>query len=262
MNNIEKIRKRMAAGELCYGTHCSNTDLDFYEICGHMGYDYIWICNEHFGMTQPMVKNAIIATNAGGAAAFVRVADHEASTVKPVLECGPDGVIFPMVNTADDARKCVANCLYPPKGNRGYGPLRGIDYGLMSMDEYLSKVEGSFLRLMQCETVESVRNLDEILEVEGVDVIICGPMDLSSSIGKMGQFHDPEVKELIMTIIRKCKQHNKPFGLSVGPDLELVKLFLENGASFVSIGTPLEYFRDMGKQMISAVRSMDADVRP
>lgn len=256
MNNIKKIREKMAAGQLCFGTHCSNTELDFYEMCGLLDYDYIWICNEHFGMTQPMIKNAIIATNAGGAAAFVRVPDHEMASVKPVLECGPDGIIFPMVNTAADARKCVENCLYPPRGKRGYGPLRAVDYGTQSLEDYLRTVDDSFLRMMQCETAESVSNLDEILEVDGVDVIICGPMDLSSSVGKMGQFYDPEVMGMIETIIRKCKEHNKPFGLSIGGNLELVKIFLKNGASFISMGTPLEYFRDMSREMVSTVRGL------
>ena len=73
MNNIQRIKDKLAAGGLCFGTHCSNTELDFYEMCGLLGYDYVWIDNEHAGMTQPMIKNAIIATNAGGSCAFVRV---------------------------------------------------------------------------------------------------------------------------------------------------------------------------------------------
>ena len=56
MNNIQRIRDKLAAGGLCFGTHCSNTELDFYEMCGLLGYDYVWIDNEHAGMTQPMIK--------------------------------------------------------------------------------------------------------------------------------------------------------------------------------------------------------------
>ena len=76
MNNIARIRENLASGKLNFGTHCSTTDVDFYEMCGLLGYDYIWIDNEHAGMTQPMIKNAIVATNAGGSCAFVRVPDH------------------------------------------------------------------------------------------------------------------------------------------------------------------------------------------
>ena len=56
MNNIQRIREKLAKGALCFGTHCSTTDADFYEMCGLLGYDYVWIDNEHAGMTQPMIK--------------------------------------------------------------------------------------------------------------------------------------------------------------------------------------------------------------
>jgi len=89
VNNIGKVRKKLAAGELCFGTHCSTTDADFYEMCGLMGYDYIWIDNEHAGMTQPMIKNAVIATNAGGCCAFVEPhlvpASHLLASVSGVM---------------------------------------------------------------------------------------------------------------------------------------------------------------------------------
>ena len=258
MNNISKIREKLAKGALSFGTHCSTTDLDFYELCGLLDYDYIWIDNEHFGMTQPMIKNAIIATNAGGCAAFVRVADHEMASVKPVLECGPDGVIFPMVNTVEQAEKCISHCIYPLQGKRGYGPLRAIDYGTMSWETYGETVTKSFLRLIQCEHIDAVNNLDDILKVEGIDGIICGPMDLSASIGKTGQFFDPEMLALMQTIIDKCKACNMPFGLSIGLNFDLIKYWIDQGADFLSMGTPIDYFRDTSISIVSQTRALEA----
>lgn len=243
----------MEKAELCFGTHCSTTDLDFYEMCGLLHYDYIWIDNEHAGMTQPMIKNAIIATNAGGCSAFVRVPDHEVAHVKPVLECGPDGIIFPMVNTVEQAEHCVAMCQYPPKGIRGFGPLRAVNYNEKNFDEYIRTVDQSFLRIMQCEHIEAVRNLDEILEVPGVDLIICGPMDLSASVNKISQFFDPEVLGLMDSIIAKCQAHHMPYGLSIGMNLELIKYWVKKGAFFLSMGTPQDYFRMMSKDVIAQV---------
>ena len=87
----------------------------------------------------------------------MRVPDHQMAHVKPVIECGPDGVIFPMVNTAEEAAHCVSICTYPPKGIRGFGPLRAIDYGTRSFQEYVETVDQSFLKIMQCEHAESVK---------------------------------------------------------------------------------------------------------
>ncbi len=261
MNNLHQIRKKLENRELCLGTHVSTADLDYYEMCGHMGYDYIWVDNEHAGMTWPMIKNAIIATNGGGASAFVRAQDHETAHIKPIIENGPDGVIFPMVNTAEEARKLVSICSYPPTGTRGFGPIRGIDYGLKDFDQYVAEADSSILKLMQCEHVEAVNNLDEILAVPGVDVIICGPMDLSASIGKLGQWFDPEMVKLMETIIEKCHKAGKPFGLSVGMGEDLVNWWIERGASFVSTGTPWDYFREMSVDMIRKLREKEAQTR-
>ena len=258
MNNIDRIQKKLSANDLCFGTHCSTTDLDFYEMCGPLGYDYVWIDNEHAGMTQPMIKNAIIATNAGGSCAFVRVPDHQMAHIKPVLEVGPDGIIFPMVNSAQQARDIVSICTYPPKGIRGFGPLRAVDYNLMDFQEYLDTVNDRTMLLMQCETVDAVNNLDEILDVEGVDAIICGPMDLSASAGKIGQFKDSVMVELFETIIAKCKAHGKPYGLSIGMDRDLIRVWAERGASFLSMGTPQDYFRELSADMIREARAVKA----
>lgn len=257
MKFVEKLRAKLEKEELCFGTHCFFTDPDFYEICGMLGYDYIWIDSEHASVSFPMLKTAILATQAGGISAIVRAADHQVCNAKPILEAGADGIVFPMVNTAEEARHCVALCTYPPKGERGFGPLRAQEYGMMPLKEYLEYSQRSVLKLMQCEHVESVRNLDEILEVEGVDGIVCGAMDLSASVGKLGNYFDPEVVDLMQQIVDKCKAHGKPFGISQGADMKLAEFWISRGATLVSIGNPMDYFRDKSREMIQKVRSIE-----
>ena len=255
---LDHIREKMESGQLCFGTHCSTTEPWDYEMCGFLGYDYVWIDNEHAGMTMPMVQNAIVATNAGGCAAFVRVQNHDLSNVKPVLEVGTDGIIFPMVNTPQEAEHCVSVCTYPLRGVRGFGPLRAIQYGNMPLEKYLAQADRSVLKLLQCEHVDGVNRLDEILEVPGVDGIICGPMDLSASIGKMGQLTDPEVVGLMQKIIDTCKAHHIPFGISIGVNYDLIKFWIDQGATFASMGTPADYFWCMSQQAVAKARTFEA----
>lgn len=257
MIHIDNLREKIAKGQLNFGTHCSCTDLSFYEMCGQLNYDYVWIDNEHGAMTNTMVTNAILATNAGGVAALVRVVDHSVGNIKPVLEAGPDGVIFPMVNTAEEARRCVEVCKYPPVGIRGYGPRRAQWYGGLTDAEYWEQANDSIMLLMQCESKESVDNLDEILAVPGVDGIICGPNDLSASIVKFGQVWDPEMIDLMEQIIAKCKKAGKPFGASLGVNYEMARFWIDRGASFCSIGFPQDYFFMMGKEVVSKVRKIE-----
>lgn len=253
---FEKYYQARDGQGFAFGTHCWSADPSLYEICGHLGYDYVWIDNEHGGMTFPMIYNGIVATNASGAAAIVRVPGHSVEDVKPVLEIGPQGIVFPMVNSAQEAEICAKHCMYPPKGTRSYGPLRAIDYYEKPLEQYLAEVDRNTLCFVQCEHVDSVRSLDEILEVPGVDVIMCGPMDLSASAGKLGQLTDPEVVEYMNTIIRKCKAAKKPFGVSVGDNWPLAKYWLENGASFVSVASVFDYFGKCSREVLGNVAKL------
>lgn len=253
---FEFIKEALEGKRVVCGTHCSSKDIGLYEMCGRLGYDYVWIDNEHAGMTNPMIYNGIVGTNSGGCAAFVRVSGNEAPYIKPVLEMGPQGLIFPMVNSPEEAERVVKCCQYPPKGTRSFGPLRAIDYFEQPLEEYLETVEKDTLRIIQCEHVKSVKKLDEILEIQGIDVVICGPMDLSASVGKLGQLNDSEIKALMKEIIEKCKRAKIPFGVSIGNNLDLVKFWIQNGATFVSMGTVYDYFGTMSKQVITEIHNM------
>jgi len=251
------IRQALEGKRLAFGTHCSYTDIGMYEICGKLGYDYIWIDNEHAGMTFPMINNGIVGAKAAGCASVVRVGGHEIDNIKPVLEMGPDAIVVPMVNSAEEAQHVIDLCLYPPRGIRGFGPLRAIDYAQMPMDQYYAEADKLTARLLQCEHYKSVECLDEIMEVDGVDGIICGPVDLSASVGKLGKLDDPEVVDLMNTIIRKCKAKKMPFGISIGYNMKLIEHWIGEGATLVSMGTMYDYFAMMSNKVIKKVRNGD-----
>ena len=166
-------------------------------------------------------------------------------------------IIFPLVNTAEDARKCIEVCKYPPEGIRGYGPRRSQWYGGMSDVEYFKQANDSIMLLMQCERKEAVDNLDEILAVPGVDGVICGLNDLSASIGKFGQVNDPEMIDLMEQMIAKCKKAGKPFGASIGVNYDVARFWMERGASFLSIGFPQDYYMTLGKEVIQNIRTIE-----
>jgi 2-keto-3-deoxy-L-rhamnonate aldolase RhmA len=258
--NQSRIKAAMAEGRVALGAHCSSEDIGLYEMCGPLGYDYVWIDDEHAGINVPIVRNGIVGANAGGCAAFVRIRWNDQSLVKPILENGPDGIIFPMINTPEEADRAVKSCLYPPHGNRGFGPLRAINYGAdleLTLEKYVESANKNIMKIIQAEHVDGVKRLKEILEVPGIDLVICGPMDLSASVGKLGKLKDPEVAALMQEIIDACKAAKIPYGLSIGYDMDLVKFWIEKGASFVSMGTAYDYFRLMSTRVISELKSFE-----
>lgn len=237
-------------GVPAYGVHCVSADLAFYEIAGLTGCDFVWIDTEHAAITLPMVLAGVAAAQSAGSAAVVRVAKNDPVLAKPILEMGADGVIFPMVNSPEEAERAVSACLYPPAGCRGFGPLRANQYGAVPPQEYREKADRSILKIIQIEHADGVRALDEILEVKGIDLVVCGPMDLSASVNKLGRMRDPEVRALMDGVIRKCRAAGVPFGVSVGYDPDLRDYWRSMGASFLSMGNPYIFFRQMTAKIL------------
>lgn len=255
--SLLKIKDAMEEGRLILGTHCTSADIGLYEMCGRCGYDYVWIDAEHGPMSLPTVLHGVVGTNAGGCAAFVRTAWNDPVLAKPVLEMGVDGVIFPMVNSAEEAERAVRSCMYPPRGIRGYGPIRAIGY-CGDADEYIRSADRSIFKIIQAEHIDCVNNLNEILEVPGIDLVMVGPMDLSASIGKLGRLNDPDVRDLIERIAVSCNDRGVPFGLSVGYDLALAKYFVDLGASYITMGNAYLYFAMMSRDTVKEIKGIKA----
>ncbi|MBP5638741.1 MAG: hypothetical protein J6X55_04655, partial [Victivallales bacterium] len=132
------------------------------------------------------------------------------------------GVIIPMVLTKADAELAVAACRYPLAGNRGVGLRRQHRYGVEPVDDsYWEKSRHEPLVIIQIEHIDAVRNLDDILSVPGIDSLLIGPYDLSISMGKPGQFRDPEVCGALDEVCRKCRAAGKWLGAYTEGDYDL-----------------------------------------
>ena len=118
MNNARSFKQRIAHGPVCLGTCISFTDPTVTEsLCGLL--DFVWIDMEHNALTLETVSHHIMATRGSETVPLVRVPWNDAVLIKPVLDIGAAGIIVPFVRNADEARRAVAACLYPPAGVRG-----------------------------------------------------------------------------------------------------------------------------------------------
>lgn len=218
INNLEKFRAKMARGETCFGMVVSLSDSVVCEIAGDVGFDFVWIDSEHGPLGIETIKDHIMACRGTDCAPLVRVPWNEHGIIKPILDLAPAGVIIPMVCTAEQARYAVAACKYPPVGNRGCGIRRGNRYGAIPFAEYLENSFHDPMVIIQIEHIEAVRNLDEILEVPGIDSVCVGPTDLSGSMGKLNQVDDPEVSAVIDEICAKTRAKGITLGTAAAPN--------------------------------------------
>jgi 2-dehydro-3-deoxyglucarate aldolase/4-hydroxy-2-oxoheptanedioate aldolase len=239
MHVSERLKQKLAKGERLFGTHVSLCEATPVEIMGSCGFDYLWIDTEHTPITKKDVQDLLIAARAcrPEPATFIRVAWNDPVLVKPLLDMGPTGIIFPMIDTADDLKKAVAACRYPPEGIRGFAPRAAVRYGLDDVQEYIQKKSRQVWVICQIETMRAYTNLDSLLSCEGVDAFIIGPADFSGQFGKLGKLTDPEVDAAINEIVKKVRAAGKPVGISVGAyDYDSMKHWLSKGLNMISCG--------------------------
>jgi 2-keto-3-deoxy-L-rhamnonate aldolase RhmA len=217
ISNYDKFIARINSGKLSIGLVITLNDMTVSELAGEVGYDFTWIDMEHSPITIESAMQHVIALKGTNCAPLVRVPWNRAEIIKPVLDLAPAGVIIPMVNSAEEARLAVEACRYPLKGIRGCGVRRANRYGAMPFGDYVKVSEYEPMVIVQVETMEAVRNLDQILKVPGLGSICIGPADLSGSMGKLNQLDDPEVNRVIDEVCAKVKASGIPLGTAGGP---------------------------------------------
>ncbi|HAM11109.1 MAG: hypothetical protein A2X05_10100 [Bacteroidetes bacterium GWE2_41_25] len=217
ISNYDKFISGIKTGRVLKGLIISLNDLTVSELAGEAGYDFTWIDMEHAPITIESAMKHIIALKGTDCAPLVRVPWNRAEVIKPVLDLAPAGIIIPMVNSAEEARAAVQACRYPLKGIRGCGVRRANRYGQTSFPDYLRISESEPMVIIQVESMEAVKNLDEILKVEGLGSICVGPVDLSGSMGKLNQLDDPEVNKVFDEVCRKVKASGIPLGTAGWP---------------------------------------------
>ena len=257
INNVDRFRQRMLDGKICVGMSVMLSDPLVSELAAEAGNDFIWIEMEHSYLDLRGVLGHIMALRGTQTAAVVRVPWNDPVLIKPVLDLAPAGIVVPMIRSADEALRAVQACKYPPKGIRGFGPIRNM-YGMTSMMEYLESADDQIMLFVQIEHIDAVRNLDAILATPGLDGIVLGRNDLSASMGKLGQYSDPEVIKAIDTVLAKASQTDLFTGVSIGYDAETVRDWYGKGVQWFALGDEVVHIYDGAKAVAEAVHALDA----
>lgn len=254
MYNFGKLNEKVKNGEVIYGSHIFCGAPSLTECMAQTGFDVLWIDMEHTAIGIESLQNNLIAARAGGTPAFVRIPWNDMVLAKPVIDMGPEGIIFPYIRTVEDAKRAVEACEYPPKGVRGYGPLRALDYGTIPQVEFVDNTYRKMWRILQIEHIDAVNNLEEIVQVEGIDAYIVGPNDLSGSVGHIGRVTHPDMMPIYDRIGEVMKKYNKVFGVSMGFVPEVIDQWLERGAKMIFAGNDVGYVHDGASAVLEGLK--------
>jgi len=223
------------------------------EMISHVsGLDWFVIDMEHSPNEVGDVLLQLQVSQRGKAEPVVRVPWNEPVMVKRVLDLGCQSIIFPWVNTAEEAEAAVAATRYPTLGGiRGVMSLaRMNNYGAAN-PHYFKEAAGQICNIVQIETVMAVDNIEAIAAVDGIDALFIGPSDLSASMGHIGNPGHPEVKDKIADAFKRIKATGKASGFLTANHAD-AKWALELGCNFVAVGSDMQ-------MLTAAVRSASAD---
>ena len=251
------LRKRLTAGRKALGCWLSLGNAAAAEIVGLAGYDWVMIDHEHGPGDLQSAVAQMQALAPFETTALFRVPWNDPVYIKRALDSGAEGIMVPMVETAEQAEAVVAACRYPPRGIRGAATssVRASDYGL-SEAAYVERFEDELLILCQIETLTGIENLEEIAAVEGVDILFVGPSDISTNLGYARERDHPEVKRVLADVERRIKAAGKWMGTVCRYGMSPQEHF-DLGYDMVSGGSEASFIRKAAVEQVKAHREAE-----
>ena len=222
------LKKKIASG----GIGVMANGLNSAEICdflGQFGFDSAFIDFEHGNPSWAELAGISRACDLWDMAPVVRVNRLDPAQILRTLDQGAMGIVVPHVITTEDAELAARSCRYPPAGIRGVAGGRR-QYGVK---DYFRRADEEGMCIALIEDYEAVKNIRDLVKVDGVDVFYVAPSDMAASMGHLGDAGHADVQEAIDTAIKAVVKAGRVAGTLVN-DANMDK-FLDKGVRCVGV---------------------------
>jgi len=226
---------------------------------GHLlaagGSEYVFLDTEHSGLGIDALKSTLQYLKAASIPALVRPPGRSYESIARALDAGSEGLILPMVGSADEAERIVACAKYAPRGARGVAlGIAHDDYTGGSVAEKLAQANRRTVIFALVETREGAENVEQIAAVDGIDGLWIGHLDLSTSLGISGQFEHPDYVAAVERIAAAAREHGKSLGRMTESAEEGAALHAR-GFDFIAIGTDTQLYSTALRTALNALRA-------
>lgn len=249
------LKQKMAGGEKAIGAWTMSTDPAIARIFAQVGFDFLLIDLEHSAINQETLQTILMMFEGTQTCPIVRVPWHDLVWTKWALDLGAEGIVFPNVRTADEAKHVVELTKYPPDGVRGFFPKVASNF-TNQMSEYMQGINDRINVWIQIEDILAVDRLDEIFSVGGIDGVLIGPADLSLSMGMLFQVDHPDFRRALERILEAGKRHHIPIGYPVDDTAEKALSRLQDGFQFVTTGMDILMAQRSAREMLSTIKKL------
>ena len=253
---VNRFKQWLGGSKVPVGTWLMTASPNVAEAIGFAGFDYVMLDMEHVPVDVPQAIAIMQAVAGTPAELGVRLPWNDPVMVKRVLDSGAQTLMFPYIQSVEEARQAVASTRYPGRGFRGVAAVhRASRYG--TVKRYLHEADREIGVVLQLETPEAIAALPEIADVEGVDALFIGPGDLSAAMGYIGDIRHPEVQGMIGNALDACRARKMPCGI-VGADPELVGDYIAKGFGFVAIGSDMSLMMSRAQEYLAVLHGETA----
>lgn len=254
-------RRQLEAGHLSLGIGLRQARTpDIADIAASCGFDWLFVDLEHNAMGIDAAAGICAAALGAGITPLVRVASGEHALATRLLDTGAMGIVFPHIDTAEQAAAAVSACRFPPAGHRSVpGMLPQTRFRPMPLPELIEGVNRETLIVGMLETPAAIANADAIAAVPGMDVLLIGGNDLAAEMGIPGQFGHPRMAEAVRRVVAACRAAGKHPGLGGVYDQVLMERYVGEGARFILSGSDLAFLMAGAQARTSFLRGLERD---
>jgi 4-hydroxy-2-oxoheptanedioate aldolase len=252
------FKRNLLAGERQLGFWLVLESETATEVVAGAGFDWMLLDMEHTSLSPGDVVRHLRAARGGTAELVVRVPTNEPVLIKRLLDGGVRSFLFPMINSAADARAAVASTRYPPAGMRGVaGNTRASNFS--RIPTYLKQAHEEICVIVQIESRAGEAAIAEIGAVDGVDSLFVGPNDLAASMGFLGNTGAPEVKEIVLAAAKKIRDTGKVPGVLNYSAADAPALFAA-GYQFMAVGSDANSLARRSEVILDEFRALSAPI--
>ena len=247
-------KQRLLKGEALVNGWCAIPAAFAAETMAHQGWDTLTVDLQHGLVDYQVATTMLQAISTTAVTPMVRVPWLEPGIIMKCLDAGAYGIICPMISTAEQARRLVEYCLYPPKGQRSFGPIRQLLYG---GPDYFDGANDALLIFAMIETRQGLDNLEEIAAVPGLSGLYVGPSDLSISLGYPPGFDrtEPAMLAEIGRIAAAARAHGLVAGLHCGAPAYARRAVAEQGFRLITLGSDARMIAAQSKALLAEMRA-------
>ena len=250
-NNVKQMLKK---GETVLGASMFSVEANIATQIYDCNPDWVWIDLEHTPWSFDSIMPITILAHKKNVCPIIRVGWNDPSLIKKAFDIGAGGVMIPQIDSAEEAEAAVKYSRYSPLGERGVGPWFATQLGL-ELDEILKNSNNETIVILQMESQKALNNLDEILEVDGYDVILVGPLDLSVSLGIPGEIHHPKIEEIMKEVSEKALKKGKFVGTTFS-DYKYCEKWIKENYKFMNVSNGLELGLNKLKSVFNQLRTI------